>query len=87
MGKQTENTANGPAVMNRSEAKRPDPAPVVPQEEHVPVGDFNAQEVRAGLKTTSEVKPAVYKPVDKATPATRSGSPWASKRMYSYLSI
>ena len=73
--------------MNRSEAKRPDPAPVVPQEEHVPVGEFNEQEVRAGLKNTSDVKPAVYKPMDKATPAARSGSPWASKRTCSYLSI
>jgi hypothetical protein len=85
--KQTENAPNGPAVTTRNELKRSDLAAPVPQEEHIPVNDFNTQEVRAGLKNTSEVKPAVYKPAEKAAPVARSGSPWASKRTCSYPNI
>jgi hypothetical protein len=85
--KYTENTPNGPAPTNRTESKRSETAPLVPQEEHTPVNDFNAQEVRAGLRNTSDVKPAVYKPPEKAAPVARSGSPWASKRMYDYSAI
>lgn len=82
--KHPENSPNGPPVTNRTESKRPDTAAGVAQEEHIPVNDFNAQELRAGLKKASEVKPAVYKAVEKAAPPVRSGSPWASKRMYGY---
>jgi hypothetical protein len=78
--KQTENTPNGPAVISRNESKRSDTAAAVPQEEHIPVNDFNSQEIRSGLKNTPEVKPAVYKPAEKTAPVARSGSPWASKR-------
>jgi hypothetical protein len=85
--KQTENTPNGPAVTSRNESKRSDPVAAVPQEEHIPVSDFNAQEVRAGLKNTSDVKPTVYKPAEKNASVARSGSPWASKRTYHYPNI
>ena len=85
--KPTENTTNGPAVTNRNESKRSDAAAAPAQEEHIPVNDFNAQEVRVGLKNTSEVKPAIYKPAEKAAPAARSGSPWASKRTCYYHSF
>lgn len=78
--KQAEVAPNGPAPANRNDVKGPEPAVAVPQEEHVPVNNFNAQEVRASLKMTSEVKTTIYKPAEKATPAARSGSPWASKR-------
>jgi hypothetical protein len=78
--KPTENTTNGPALISRNDSKRSDAAAAPAQEEHIPVNDFNAQEVRVGLKNTSEVKPAIYKPAEKAAPAARSGSPWASKR-------
>jgi hypothetical protein len=80
--KTAENTANGPAVAHRNDSKRSDAATAPAQEEHIPVNDFNAQEVRAGLKNTSEVKPAIYKLAEKVAPAARSGSPWASKRTY-----
>ena len=83
--KPTENTTNGPALISRNDSKRSDAAAAPAQEEHIPVNDFNAQEVRVGLKNTSEVKPAIYKPAEKATPAARSGSPWASKRTCYYL--
>jgi hypothetical protein len=87
LAKQTENIPNSPTVTNRTESKRSDTTVAVPQEEHIPVNDFNAQEVRAGLKNTAEVKPTVYKSAGKATPLARSGSPWASKRTYVYPSI
>ncbi len=82
--KQAENTSNGPAAANRNEMKRAEPPAAVPQEEHIPVNSFNADEIRAGMKMNSEVKLMMYKPEQKATPATRSGSPWASKRMVYY---
>lgn len=72
-------------MTNRNDSKRSDAAAAPAQEEHIPVNDFNAQEVRVGLKNTSEVKPAAYQPVEKAAPAARSGSPWASKRTCYYL--
>ena len=82
--KQVENTSNGPPSASRNDAKRTEPSVAVPQEEHIPVNGFNAEEIRAGMKMSSEVKPTVYKPEQKATPASRSGSPWASKRKVCY---
>ena len=69
-------------MTNRNDPKRSDAAAAPAQEEHIPVNDFNAQEVRVGLKNASEVKPAIYKAAEKAAPVARSGSPWATKRMW-----
>jgi len=85
--KQTDNTPNGPTGPSRTESKRPETTAVVPQEEHIPVNDFNAQEVRAGLRNTSDVKPAAYKLPEKTAPVARSGSPWGSKRKRDYSAI
>src|SRR2546423_2395930 len=85
--KLADNTVNGPAATNRNEANRSDTTAALPQEDHIPVNDFNAQEVRAALKNHSEIKPAVYKAAEKPAPAARSGSPWASKRTYHYSHV
>ena len=77
--RQADHVSNGSLPANRNDSRRTETAVAVPQEEHVPVNDFNAQEVRAGLKNQSEVKPQVYKPAEKVTPIARSGGPWASK--------
>ena len=75
--KQVENAPNGPTSTpsNRNEAT---PAP--PQEDHVPLNNFNAQEVKAALRQLPEPKPVVFKATEKAPQTSRSGAPWASKR-------
>ena len=45
----------------------------------MPVNEFNAQEVKEGLKAISEPKPAIYKPTEKVQ-NTRAAGPWGSKR-------
>lgn len=77
--KQSENVTNGPTATNRSDSKRTETSPEHVVEEHIPVNNFNSQDVRENLKGNSGVKAAIYKPVDKPAPA-RSASPWASKR-------
>ena len=75
--KQVDNAPNGPSSTpsNRIEAT---PAP--PQEDHVPLNSFNAQEVKAALRQLPEPKPVIFKPTEKAPQTSRSGAPWASKR-------
>lgn len=58
-GKQAEIIPNG-----RTDVKRAaDTATAAPSEEHVPVNQFNAQEVRNALRMSSGVKPTLYKAV------------------------